>query len=528
MILLCFLAAAMATQKHLHELLEEDQEPFYLKNYISDKRYHLKRSNLYTKPTSIQVKKRDPIMETSRISASKRNICQHACFLSFHPSPDVTNSPVPSFLSPVRSPCRTPNGIGNGSVFLHIPARTAALLLEAAMKIQKQQYPLNSKPKSQIKNLGFGLFSSILKKLKDRKRSKNSVIGYGEVQNSRRSVTREEILGAKGVSNVALFGSCSRRSSAGWSESNEERRSLGMETSTSSFRSENSEEIDFVDQDCENSGSGKRFCSSPHSPFRFSVHSPSSGQCTPDSSSPAASPTRRNEQRKENSEVNSLENYGNEEVEEKEQCSPVSVLDPPFENKDDEHECLDEDDYDVECSFAIVKRAKEKLLYKLCRFEKLAELDPIELEKRLMEEEETEEEEEICAHIHMPPAHRRCDIEAYVKQVLTKADLSLEAKVPRYMERLVSDLIIEEEKSYKWLDDEEILVERVCRKLECWKEVELNTIDMMAEVDFKNEVDQWKSYQEQREETRTEIEVAIFGILLQDLTDELENSKVMR
>lgn len=40
------------------------------------------------------------------------------------------------------------------------------------------------------------------------------------------------------------------------------------------------------------------------------------------------------------------------EEEEKEQFSPVSVLDPPFEDDDD---CNEEGSYDIECSYAIVQ-----------------------------------------------------------------------------------------------------------------------------------------------------------------------------
>lgn len=45
-----------------------------------------------------------------------------------------------------------------------------------------------------------------------------------------------------------------------------------------------------------------------------------------------------------------------EEEEDKEQCSPVSVLDPPFEDDDDGHDDQSEDDgFDLECSYAIVQ-----------------------------------------------------------------------------------------------------------------------------------------------------------------------------
>ncbi|XP_028768438.1 uncharacterized protein LOC114726032, partial [Neltuma alba] len=73
---------------------------------------------------------------------------------------------------------------------------------------------------------------------------------------------------------------------------------------------------------------------------------------------------------------------------------PSLCLDQPFENDDEGHENINEDDgFDLECSYAALQRAKQQLLYKLRSFEKLAELDPIELEKRMLEEEEEEADE---------------------------------------------------------------------------------------------------------------------------------------
>lgn len=61
-------------------------------------------------------------------------------------------------------------------------------------------------------------------------------------------------------------------------------------------------------------------------------------------------------QDKEKYENEEMENVEEEEEDEKEQCSPVSVLDPPFE---DDNYGLEEDDEghdsDLECSYAIVQ-----------------------------------------------------------------------------------------------------------------------------------------------------------------------------
>ncbi|XP_068328287.1 ankyrin repeat-containing protein ITN1-like [Pyrus communis] len=86
-----------------------------------------------------------------------------------------------------------------------------------------------------------------------------------------------------------------------------------------------------------------------------------------------------------------------EEEEEKEQCSPVSVLDPPFQDDDEGHD--DEDGFDLKCSYANVLRTKHHLLLKRRRFEQLAGLDPIELEKRMLEEEDGDDDE--CENIQL-------------------------------------------------------------------------------------------------------------------------------
>lgn len=57
-----------------------------------------------------------------------------------------------------------------------------------------------------------------------------------------------------------------------------------------------------------------------------------------------------------------------EEEEEKEQCSPVSVLDPPFDEDEsaraeEEEDEEDDDDYDMECSY---ENVQSMLLSILC------------------------------------------------------------------------------------------------------------------------------------------------------------------
>ncbi|KAB5573626.1 hypothetical protein DKX38_000820 [Salix brachista] len=66
--------------------------------------------------------------------------------------------------------------------------------------------------------------------------------------------------------------------------------------------------------------------------------------------------------------------------EEKEQSSPVSILDCPFQDEEEEEEEISSP---VQRSLICVEGTKQKLVQKIRRFESLAPLDPLDLEKRI-------------------------------------------------------------------------------------------------------------------------------------------------
>lgn len=512
-------------QKHLHELLREDQEPFVLKNYIADKCGQFQKSS---PRNQIQVKKRKPVSQTSNFPV---NFCKNACFFSFHDSPDPKKSPLFEFSSPAaKSSCRSHH---QNAIFLNIPARTAAILVEAAVRIQKQ----STKSKNQSKNNGlFGFFLKRLsKKNKNREISgdgaKTPVIlpgpGSKASQRSRKSISTSPVKEKTALEiNAYETGfSCSGRpsSSAVWSESNEE-KSLDLDLLYTSSSSQSEDFDELKNEKC--------FCKSP---FHFVLQrSPSSGHQTPVFSSPATfpSPNRRKKQDYDNESTTKLQ----VEEEEKEQCSPVSVLDPPFEDEqvededDDDEEEEDRDHgYDLECSYANVERAKHQLLQKLRRFEKLAELDPIELEKRIAEHEDDDNSydgnsEDCFEHESTASSDIETDVDELVKEVLISSFRN-KRRIPEGMKRLVSDLIAEEEAENSGLDREGI-AKRVCQRLESsWREVESNTIDMMVGMDLRNSehVNVWKrsKYPEEIREIAVEVEYAIFGLLVEEVSEEL-------
>ncbi|XP_027366539.1 uncharacterized protein LOC113872870 [Abrus precatorius] len=491
-------------QKHLRELLKEDQEPFLLKNYISERRSQLKRPS---PNTTLQLKKQKPKPPNFPI-----NLCKNACFTT----PDITKSPLFEFASPSKS-----------------PASTAALLLEAALRIQKHS---NTKPH----NTTFGLFGSFFKRLKNRKKEIDG--GKVSVKDILRWDSSKKGCSKKNHDDVAeVVGSmCScngRPSSALWSESNED-KSLDLETSSSEH---SVEEIGFVKKQeqsaqCSSFDDHSFFCEGP---FRFVLQqspSYSSGHRTPEFSSPAASPSRHRTQDKESNGADGVNKFQSGEVEEdKERCSPVSVLDPPFEDDDyddddddddgHENDDIEEDGFDLECSYANVQRTKQQLLDRLCRFEKLAELDPVELEKRMLDQEENKYETFIEEEDYEDnDRERSCEEKAQreiVTEILCQSRVHDKWQAPEELKGLVYDLIMEEERELSSSHDRNMVIRRVCKRLELWKEVESNTIDMMIEEDFSREEGRWKKNAEQRMELAGELEVAILCFLVEELSEEL-------
>ncbi|KAF5184675.1 histone-lysine N-methyltransferase SETD1B-like protein [Thalictrum thalictroides] len=502
-----------SSSKHLKQLLNEDQEPFVLKNYINDKRSEL------NKPAFRTTKKRI-----------------NACFLSFHDSSEgITKSPRFDFSSQSRN--SNPN-----TVFVHIPAKTAALLLEAALRIQNQS---EKKKKKKSKSLHFGLFDSILERL--RRRKKKDIKKDSEIKVSVKDILRwesndignfvtEEIeensekkttleLEKKRVSDVGLSCSSNSRVSSAWTESNEE-KSLDLETSTTS-----SEETEFISQEEQSKIGEFNLCKDENPfPFQFILQNGSSpSRRSPELLSPATSPNRRKNQVVKNNEGHFTSDE-KKRREQKEQFSPVSVLDVQIgddvEGQDEDEP--EEDDGELERSFAFVQKAKQKLLLRLRRFEQLAELDPMELEKRIAEDEEDEDNDDDDSEEDdkSEGSTSQDNDNSYlrIREIRSSSNCSKTRGVPLDMKRLLIDLM-NDERTVNGYSDRVTGESKLCRRWASMKDVERNTVKTMIEMEFRGERTKLQtSNSEHVEETVVAIELAIFGFLIEELSVELMDS----
>lgn len=109
-----------------------------------------------------------------------------------------------------------------------------------------------------------------------------------------------------------------------------------------------------------------------------------------------------------------------------------------------------------------------------------------------------------------------------VFEILCHSSVHERGQAPEDLKRLVHDLIMEEEKGLSFSEDNRnTVMRRVCRRLELWKEVESNTIDMMIEEDFTREESGWKKNAEQTRELACQLELAIFCFLVEEFSEEL-------
>jgi hypothetical protein len=160
-------------------------------------------------------------------------------------------------------------------------------------------------------------------------------------------------------------------------------------------------------------------------------------------------------------------------------------------------------------------------LDRLRRFEQLAELDPLELEKRMQEDEyETFFEDDDDEDESDAPCEEKA-LREIVNEILCHSSVHDRWQDQEVLKRLVCDLIKEEEKELNCSQDMNNVMKRVCKKMELWKEVESNTIDMMIEEDFTREEIGWKKNNVETKELAGEVELAIFCFLVDEFSEEL-------
>ncbi|KAG2332657.1 hypothetical protein Bca4012_017777 [Brassica carinata] len=421
---------AAEKKKHLRELLEDDQEPFHLNHYIADLRSQMGYSNL-------RVKKLKP--QNAAVQPPGLFTCESSCFLATH---HTNKFPLFELPSPPKKES------SEGRVFLCIPARTAAILQEAAARIQKQQSEKDNKTNNRARNRGnaFGLFGSVLKLLTNRKAKPR--LGNADAN-------------------------------------------LVLSEPTSSSRRECLVEI-----------GDKCFCESP---FHFVLHAtPStSSHQTPHFTSTASSPARRSTEDEDSDETESLEKVRGQgevdkEEEAKEECSPVSVFDP-LEKEEDHHQREVPDHLKLlSCSFEVVQRAKRRLLKKLCRFDKLAGMDPVDLERKMSEEQQDEEKE-----------NEESEEEDNMRVYDTDEEYE---DVDEAMAR--ESGWVEEERRKKW------------RMMNAWR-VGMGAeeaAEAVVQKDIRGEAGEWTRHRGEVEEAVSEIELSIFIFLIDEFSHELVSS----
>ncbi|KAG8374848.1 hypothetical protein BUALT_Bualt10G0038300 [Buddleja alternifolia] len=230
---------------------------------------------------------------------------------------------------------------------------------------------------------------------------------------------------------------------------------------------------------------------------------------------------------------------------EKEQLSPVSVLDCPFEDED-ENEDEDEVSSPFQHKLARVEGSKKKLMMKIQKLESLAQLEPLNLSKRfsslqdsynepteyrheprsptstdekfvsdIEEEQEEEEDEAEQKALELQLLHRTMDTFPSYNELKPNSDKLL----LDFFSEKITDGYLKSEK--EWSFDKEVLEEaedwingRKTRELFLEWNVHKNRQVYIRDMEKRGE---WKILDEEHKEVVLELESEVFGALLDEI-----------
>ncbi|KAF3795624.1 hypothetical protein EJ110_NYTH04236 [Nymphaea thermarum] len=207
-----------------------------------------------------------------------------------------------------------------------------------------------------------------------------------------------------------------------------------------------------------------------------------------------------------------------EGYEEKEQFSPVSVLDFPFEDEDEGATTSFEE------SLADIERKRQQLLHKIGRYESLSKLDPVDLEREfaLTEFELLDEDVESFTGYHDGNAGDEVEnAEEYIREIIL--DYLDETTKRNWLpfESLVIDVFREELSSAGEVGADELVGIAVGRVKE-WV-IQTGSVDQSREFCLKEleRSQDWRKFVMDEEEVAAEMEVDILWSLVDDLLIDL-------
>ncbi|XWS77116.1 hypothetical protein CRYUN_Cryun01aG0234600 [Craigia yunnanensis] len=206
--------------------------------------------------------------------------------------------------------------------------------------------------------------------------------------------------------------------------------------------------------------------------------------------------------------------------EEKEQHSPLSVLDFEYEENDEDSF------FSFNQSLAIMKRTKQKLMEKIQRFESLAKLEPVNLEKGISLEETGEDGEDD----DVKEEEETNEVEEKARQLLNRVK---ETNSPMSYKNICTDKLLldlfREEIATKWnkTRNEELECDMV-RLATAWIDGEQNEAEKWgvgekreACIRDMNREGRWNKFQEEQEELTWEVESGVINILVDELLVDL-------
>ncbi|KAJ1702241.1 hypothetical protein LUZ63_002020 [Rhynchospora breviuscula] len=214
----------------------------------------------------------------------------------------------------------------------------------------------------------------------------------------------------------------------------------------------------------------------------------------------------------------------NSEEEEKDQLSPVSIMDFPYEEEEiEEEESISDSSFHA--NLASVERAKQALLQKIRRFESLAELVPVDLDEQFStvdegscgnpasddDDDDDVNEEEISV-----------EVEAWELLDHIKSNSSI--RIEGCIEKLLLEFLIEGLNCNTQIDSlaSTELVNAAREWIEsrshCWEQRDCRGEMEVGQMDWNG---RWRCFEEEQQELAVCLTSGVFGSLMDELVGEM-------
>ncbi|KAJ3706661.1 hypothetical protein LUZ61_010366 [Rhynchospora tenuis] len=213
----------------------------------------------------------------------------------------------------------------------------------------------------------------------------------------------------------------------------------------------------------------------------------------------------------------------NSEEEEKDQLSPVSIMDFPYEEEEiEEEESISDSSFHA--NLASIERAKQALLQKIRRFESLAELVPVDLDEQFSAVDEGSSGNPASDDDDDDVNEEEISVEMQAWKLLDHIKFNSSIRIEGCIEKLLLEFLIEGLNCNSQIDSfaSAKLVNAASEWIEsrshCWEHRDCRGEMEIGQMDWNG---RWRCFEEEQQELAVCLASGVFGSLMDELVVEM-------